>query len=141
MIEALIRTAVKGLTYFLIFDNTEELSKDLQNDELVKRELSLISGQLVLRGGRFVALGSGLFHVIKHIDFSTKESKSDIENYQGVYEHKPPPILREENFKRSSRDANKKLSDCQQNFNKLLNKISIESQQNSTDVSTCQHFY
>ena len=69
LIEAFIRTTVKGLSYFLNFDNTEELSKDLQNDELVKRELSLISGQLVLRGGRLVALGSGLFHIIKHIDF------------------------------------------------------------------------
>ena len=112
LIESFIRTAVKGLSYFLNFDDTEELSKYLQKDEQVKRELSLISGQLVLRGGKFVALGSGLFHVIKHIDFSTKEPKSDIENYQGVYEHKPPPILREENLKSSSRDANKKLTDC-----------------------------
>ena len=94
LIESFNRTAVKGLSYFLNFDDTEELIKDLQNDELVKRELDLISGQLVLRGGRFVALGSGLFHVIKHINFSTKELKSDIENYQGVDEHTPPPILR-----------------------------------------------
>ena len=112
LIEAFIRTAVKGLSYFLNFDDTEELSKDLQKDELVKRELALISGQLVLRGGRFVSLGSGLFHVIKHIVFSIKEPKSDIENYQGVDEHTPPPILIEENFKSSSRDANKKLTDC-----------------------------
>ena len=44
--ESFIRTAVKGLSYFLNFDDTEELSKDLQKDELVKRELALISGQL-----------------------------------------------------------------------------------------------
>ena len=98
--ESFIRTTVKELSYFLNFDDTEELSKDLQNDELVKRELALISGQLVLGGQRFVALGSGLFHVIKHIDFSTKESKSVIKNYQGVDEHTPPPILIEENFKK-----------------------------------------
>ena len=112
LIEAFIRTTVWGFSYFLNFDNTEELSKDLQNDELVKRELSLISGQLVLRGGRFVALGSGLFHIIKHSDFSTKEPKSAIENYQGVDEHTPLPILREENFKRFSRDATRLLTDC-----------------------------
>ena len=112
LIESFIRTAVKGSSYFLNFDGTEELSKDLQKDELVKRELVLISGQLVLRGGRFVALGSGFLHIIKHIDFSTKEPKSDIENYQGVDEHTPPPILREENFKSSSRDANRLLTDC-----------------------------
>ena len=107
LIESFIRTTVKGLSYFLNFDDTEELSKDLQNDELVKRELALISGQLVLRGGRFVALGSGLFHVIKHIDFSTKESKSDIENYQDFYELTPPPILREGNFKKCKHTAKK----------------------------------
>ena len=32
LIESFIRTAVKGLSYFLNFDDTEELSKDLQND-------------------------------------------------------------------------------------------------------------
>ena len=72
LIESFIRTTVKRLSYFLNFDDTEEISKDLQNNELVKRELSLISGQLVLRGGRFVALGSGLFHIIKHINFSQR---------------------------------------------------------------------
>ena len=127
LIEAFIRTTVKGLSYFLNFDNTEELSKDLQNDELVKRELSLISGQLVLRGGRFVALGSGLFHIIKHSDFPTKEPKSAIESYQGVDEHTPPPILREENFKRILRDTTRLLTDnstkLQQNHNKITTKL------------------
>ena len=47
--ESFIRTAVKGLSYFLNFDDTEELSKDLQKDELVKRELALISGQLFFK--------------------------------------------------------------------------------------------
>ena len=49
LIESFIRTAVKGLSYFLNFDDTEELSKDLLKDELVKRELALISGQLVFK--------------------------------------------------------------------------------------------
>ena len=66
-----MRTAVKGLSYLINFDDTEELSRDLQKDELVKRELSLISEQLVLRGGRLVSIGSALFHVIRHIDFSS----------------------------------------------------------------------
>ena len=61
LIEGFIRTAVKGLSYFINFDDTEELNKDLQKNELVKREVSSISGKLVLRGGRFVALGSALY--------------------------------------------------------------------------------
>ena len=40
LIESFIRTTVKGLSYFLNFDDTEELSKDLQNDELVKKRIS-----------------------------------------------------------------------------------------------------
>ena len=61
LIEGFIRTTVKGLSYFINFDDTEELNKNLQKNELVKREVSFISGKLVLRGGRFVALGSALY--------------------------------------------------------------------------------
>ena len=51
-------------------DDTEELCYDLQNDELVKRELTNIAGLLVVRGGRLVALGSALFQVVRHIKFN-----------------------------------------------------------------------
>ena len=68
---------MKGLSYFLYFDDTEELNYDLQEDELIKRELSFISGQLVLRGGRLVAIGSAIFHVIKHIDFSSDKQSHE----------------------------------------------------------------
>ena len=46
---------------FLAIDDTEELCYDLQNDELVKRELSNIAGLLVVRGGRLVAWGVHYF--------------------------------------------------------------------------------
>ena len=52
-------------------DDTEELCSDLQNDELVKRELSNIAGLLFVRGGRLVALGSALFQVARHIKFNS----------------------------------------------------------------------
>ena len=67
-------------------DDTEELCYDLQNDELVKRELSNIAGLLVVRGGRLVALGSALFQVMRHIKFN-RESESDSEN-QNLFETK-----------------------------------------------------
>ena len=60
---------------------TQELCYDLQNDELVKRELSNIAGLLVVRGGRLVALGSALFQVARHIKFnSDSDSDSDRES-------------------------------------------------------------
>ena len=76
VVDSAISTATKVISCFLPIDDTEELSYDLQNDELVKRELSNIAGLLVVRGGRLVALGSALFQVVRHIKFD-RESESD----------------------------------------------------------------
>ena len=77
-VDSAISTATKVISCFLPIDDTEELCYDLQNDELVKRELSNIAGLLVVRGGRLVALGSALFQVVRHIKFN-RESDSDSE--------------------------------------------------------------
>ena len=79
LVDSTISTATKVISCFLPIDDTEELCYDLQNDELVKRELSNIAGLLVVRGGRLVALGSALFQVVRHIKFNT-ESESDRES-------------------------------------------------------------
>ena len=75
LVDSAISTATKVISCFLPIDDTEELCYDLQNDELVKRELSNIAGLLVVRGGRLVALGSALFQVVRHIKFNTKKVK------------------------------------------------------------------
>ena len=76
LVDSAISTTTKVISCFLPIDDTEELCYDLQNDELVKRELSNIAGLLVVRGGRLVALGSALFQVVRHIKFN-RESDSD----------------------------------------------------------------
>ena len=76
LVDSAISTATKVIPCFLPIDDTEELCYDLQNDELVKRELSNIVGLLVVRGGRLVALGSALFQVVRHIKFN-RESDSE----------------------------------------------------------------
>ena len=76
LVDSAISTATKVISCFLPIDDTDELCYDLQNDELVKRELSNIAGLLVVRGGRLVALGSALFQVVRHIKFNT-ESESE----------------------------------------------------------------
>ena len=76
LVDSAISTATKVISCFLPIDDTEELCYDLQNDELVKRELSNIAGLLVVRGGRLVALGSALFQVARHIKFN-RESDSE----------------------------------------------------------------
>ena len=77
LVDSAIRTATKVISCFLPIDVTEELCYDLQNDELVKRELSNIAGLLVVRGGRLVALGSALFQVGRHIKFN-RDSEAGI---------------------------------------------------------------
>ena len=81
LVDSAISTATKVISCFLPIDDTEELCYDLQNDELVKRELSNIAGLLVVRGGRLVALGSALFQVVRHIKFNRdSDSGSDRES-------------------------------------------------------------
>ena len=85
LVDSAISTATKVISCFLPIDDTEELCYDLQNDELVKRELYNIAGLLVVRGGRLVALGSALFQVVRHIKFNREsESDSDSDRESGV---------------------------------------------------------
>ena len=76
LVDSAISTATKVISCFLPIDDTEDLCYDLQNDELVKRELSNIAGLLVVRGGRLVALGSALFQVVRHTKFN-RESENE----------------------------------------------------------------
>ena len=78
LVDSAISTVTKVISCFLPIDDTEELCYDLQNDELVKRELSNIAGLPVVRGGRLVALGSALFQVVRHIKFN-RESENENE--------------------------------------------------------------
>ena len=57
----------KLIATFISTDDTDKLSEDLQNDQLVRSELSNLAGLLVLTGDRFVALASALFHVVRHV--------------------------------------------------------------------------
>ena len=62
-----IKLGIKMISYLLPIDNQEELLKDLENDELVNNELSNMIGMLILKGGRFIALASGLVQIANHV--------------------------------------------------------------------------
>ena len=83
LVDSAISTATKVISCFLPIDDTEELCYDLQNDELVKRELSNIAGLLVVRGGRLVALISALFQVVRHIKFNSDSEAGDSDRESG----------------------------------------------------------
>ena len=84
LVDSAISTVTKVISCFLPIDDTEELCYDLQNDELVKRELSNIAGLLVVRGGRLVALGSALFQVARHIKFNRDSDSETGDRESGV---------------------------------------------------------
>ena len=73
LVESVIKLGAKTMSKFVPIDDPDSLSNDLVQDEIVRRELTNAAGYLVLKGGRFVALASALFHVVSHIDFSVKK--------------------------------------------------------------------
>ena len=106
LVDSAISTATKVISCFLPIDETEELCYDLQNDELVKRELSNIAGLLVVRGGRLVALGSALFQVVRHIKFN-RESESDSDRESGENAGIAVVVENQNLFETKGSDANK----------------------------------
>ena len=81
LVESAISAASVLISYVIPVDDVEALSKDLKNDELVKRELSNFASLLVLKGGRLVALASGMFKVAKHVKLRpSEETEQEISN-------------------------------------------------------------
>ena len=77
LVDSALQAASKLIAYALPIDDSDALGKDLRDDELVRRELANFVGLLVLRGGRFVALASGLFQVAKHIKLGESKENSN----------------------------------------------------------------
>ena len=82
LVENVIKLSSKVISKVVSIDDADALSDDLTKDELVRRELVTAAGYLVLKGGRFVALGSALFHVVKHVNF-TMDEKNLVERPEG----------------------------------------------------------
>ena len=106
LVDSAVSTATKVISCFLPIDDTEELCYDLQNDELVKRELSNIAGLPVVRGGRLVALGSALFQVARHIKFNSDSEAGDSEA-SGASGASEPAGENQNLFETKGTDANK----------------------------------
>jgi len=63
--------ATEIISYFLPIDDKVNLCNDLKQNELLKQELNTTAGYAVLKGGRFVALGSAIIQIAKHLKFSS----------------------------------------------------------------------
>ena len=83
LIDTALEAGVTLVSYVLPIDDKQELCNDIKKDELVKQELINAAGLVVLKGGRFVALASGLIKIAKHIDFSSisKGKEDEIDKF------------------------------------------------------------
>ena len=75
LVENVIKLTSKLISHVVSIDDPDSLSSDLVQDEIVRRELTNAAGYLVLKGGRFVALASALFHVVSHVNFTMDEKR------------------------------------------------------------------
>ena len=73
--ETVIETTTKAASNVLPIDDTNEISKELHNNDVVMRELSTLVGYLAVHGGRFVALATAIFIIDKHVKFGREETQ------------------------------------------------------------------
>ena len=73
LVDSSLQFVSKVISLFVPVDNIECLCNDLKNDALVNRELTNFVGLIALKGGRLVALASGLFQVVKHVKFNKNQ--------------------------------------------------------------------
>ena len=83
LVDTALETGVEIVSYVLPIDDKQELCNDIKKNELVKQELINVAGFIVLKGGRFVALASGLLQIAKHIDFASfkKNNEDEIDKF------------------------------------------------------------
>lgn len=87
LVKSGIQAAIYAISCVVSLDDPDQLCKDLQNDMLVKRELSDIAGLLVMKGGRSVALASAFFQVARHVKFGlTQEIAIDAQQPSSITE-------------------------------------------------------
>ena len=73
LVDSAVLAASKAVSMVVSIDDTEQLYQDLKSDEIIKRELSSLTGLLILKGGRLVALASAFFQVAKHINIGKSQ--------------------------------------------------------------------
>ena len=73
--ETAIEATTKAASYVLPIDDTNDVAKELHNNDVMIRELSTLVGFLALNGGRFVALATVIFIIAKYVKFGGNQQK------------------------------------------------------------------
>ena len=70
LIDSFLAFTTKALGLVVNLKDPEALKNELKNDYIISKELSLLSGGLALRCGRFLAVANSVLISAKHVDFS-----------------------------------------------------------------------
>ena len=70
LVDSSFQLIAQVVSKFVHIDDQDALVSDWKNDQLILKEISELSGLLVLRGGRLTALLSALIHIAKHFKLS-----------------------------------------------------------------------
>ena len=70
LIESFLSFSTKALSLVVRLKDTEALQNELENDYIITKELSNLSGNLALRCGRLLAVANAFLITAKHVDFS-----------------------------------------------------------------------
>ena len=73
LIESILAFSTKALSLVVRLKDAEALHNELQNDYIITKELSNLSGGLALRCGRLLAVANAFLITAKHVDFSAEE--------------------------------------------------------------------
>ena len=75
LIESFLSFSTKALSLVVRLKDTEALQNELKNDYIITKELSSLSGNLVLRCGCLLAVANAFLITAKHVDFSAEEPR------------------------------------------------------------------
>uniref|UniRef100_A0A6P8IUH9 Uncharacterized protein LOC116304933 n=1 Tax=Actinia tenebrosa TaxID=6105 RepID=A0A6P8IUH9_ACTTE len=87
LVDTTIDAATELTSYILPIDNKKSLSRDLKENQMIRQELTNAAGYAILKGGRFIALATGLFQVAKHIDRNHTSNKEAVEDMDKMSEN------------------------------------------------------
>ena len=76
LIDSFLTFATKALSMVVRLKDTEALKDELKNDYIISKELSMLSGSLALRCGRFLAFANSVLISAKHVDFGDEKHPS-----------------------------------------------------------------
>ena len=77
LIDSFLAFSTKALGCVVNLKDAEALQNELKNDYIITKEMSNLSGNIVLRCGRLLALANAFLITAKHVDFSAPSRHLD----------------------------------------------------------------